>query len=58
MNNLAKIREALVDALLKAPDLNLRRVRRRLGLSGRQTRIASRIASRIAKAQRKAQASA
>jgi hypothetical protein len=54
MNNLAKIREALVDALLKAPDLKLRRVRRKLGLSGRQTRIAS----RIAKAQRKAQASA
>jgi hypothetical protein len=54
MNNLSKIREALVDALLNAPDLNLRRVRRKLGLSGRQTRIAS----RIAKAQRKAQASA
>ena len=54
MNNLAKIREALVEALLKAPDINLRRVRRRLGLSGRQTRIAS----RIAKAQRKAQAAA
>jgi hypothetical protein len=54
MHNLAKIREALVDALLKAPDLNLRRVRRKLGISGRQTRIAS----RIAKAQRKAQAAA
>jgi hypothetical protein len=54
MNNLAKMREALVEALLKSPDLNLRRVRRRIGLSGRQTRIAS----RIAKAQRKAQASA
>jgi len=54
MHNLAKIREALVEALLKAPDLNLRRVRRRLGISGRQTRIAS----RMAKATRKAQASA
>jgi hypothetical protein len=52
MNNLAKIRQALVDALLKAPDLSLRRVRRKLGISARQTRIAS----RIAKAQRTAQA--
>jgi hypothetical protein len=54
MNNLAKIREALVEARLKAPDISLRRVRRRLGLSGRQTRIAS----RIAKAMRKASAAA
>lgn len=52
MHNLAKIREALVEALLKAPDLSLRRVRRRLGISGRQTRIAA----RIAKARRNAQA--
>ena len=52
MNNLAKIRQALVEALIKAPDLSLRRVRRKLGISGRQTRIAS----RIAKAQRTAQA--
>jgi hypothetical protein len=47
MHNLVKIRQALVDALLKAPDLSLRRVRRRLGISGRQTRIASRIAKAL-----------
>ena len=50
MNNLAKIRVALVEALLKSPDLSLRRVRRKLGLSGRQTRIASRIAKAVRKA--------
>ena len=52
MHNLVKIRQALVEALIKAPDLSLRRVRRRLGISARQTRKAS----RIAKAQRTAQA--
>ena len=51
MHNLAKIRQALVEALLKAPDLSLRRVRRRLGISGRQTRKASRIAKALRTAQ-------
>ena len=47
MNNLAKIQQALVDALIKAPDLSLRRVRRKLGISARQTRKASRIAKAL-----------
>ena len=49
MHNRMKMRQALVEALLKAPDLSLRRVRRRLGMSARQTRIASREAKAIRK---------
>ena len=51
MDNHAKLREALVEALLKNPDISLRRVRRKVGMSARQTRIAA----RIAKAKRKGQ---
>jgi len=50
MDNRLKMRQALVEALLKAPDLNLRRVRRRIRMSARQTRIASREAKAIRKA--------
>jgi hypothetical protein len=49
MHNRVKMRQALVEALLKAPDLSLRRVRRRVGMSARQTRIASREAKAIRK---------
>ena len=49
MRNSLKMRQALVEALLKAPDLSLRRVRRRVGMSARQTRIASREAKAILK---------
>ena len=49
MHNSLKMRQALVEALLKAPDLSLRRVRRRVGMSARQTRIASREAKAILK---------
>ena len=49
MHNRVKMRQALVEALLKAPDLSLRRVRRRVGMSARQTRIASREAKAILK---------
>lgn len=51
MHNLAKIREALVEALLKAPDLSLRRVRRKLKMSGRQTRICRKIVKAIRRAE-------
>ena len=51
MHNRVKMRQALVEALLKAPDLSLRRVRRRVGMSARQTRIASREAKAIRKSQ-------
>ena len=51
MHNSLKMRQALVEALLKAPDLSLRRVRRKLGMSARQTRIASRKAKAIRKSQ-------
>lgn len=47
MHNRLKMRQALVEALLKSPDMSLRRVRRRLGISARQTRIASREAKAI-----------
>lgn len=50
MHNRIKMRQALVEALLKSPDMSLRRVRRRLGISARQTRIASREAKAIRKA--------
>ena len=49
MHTSLQMRQALVEALLKAPDLSLRRVRRRVGMSARQTRIASREAKAILK---------
>jgi hypothetical protein len=49
MDNHAKLRQALVEALLKNPDINLRRVRRKVKMSGRQTRIAARIAKALRK---------
>jgi hypothetical protein len=50
MDNHLKLREALVEALLKNPAISLRRVRRKVKMSGRQTRIAARIAKAIRKA--------
>jgi hypothetical protein len=50
MDNHIKLREALIDALLKNPDIKLRRVRRKVKMSGRQTRIAARLAKAIRKA--------
>ena len=50
MHNKEKMRQALVEALLKAPDLSLRRVRRRLKMSGRQTRICRKIVKAIRRA--------
>jgi hypothetical protein len=50
MDNHIKLREALIDALLKNPDIKLRRVRRKVKMSGRQTRIAARMAKALRKA--------
>ena len=44
MDNRMKLRQGIVDALLKAPDLSLRRIRRKLGVSARQVRIAAKLA--------------
>jgi hypothetical protein len=46
MDNRMKLRQGIVDALLKAPDLSLRRIRRKLGISARQVRIAAKLAKR------------
>jgi hypothetical protein len=46
-----KLRQGIVDALLKAPDLSLRRIRRKLGVSARQVRIAAKLAKRARAAQ-------
>jgi Trp operon repressor len=46
MDNRMKLRQGIVDALLKAPDLSLRRIRRKLGVSARQVRIAAKLAKR------------
>ena len=50
MDNHVKLREALIEALLKNPDIKLRRVRRKVKMSGRQTRIAARMAKALRKA--------
>jgi hypothetical protein len=50
MDNHIKLREALIEALLKNPDIKLRRVRRKVKMSGRQTRIAARMAKALRKA--------
>ena len=51
MDNRMKLRHGIVDALLKAPDLSLRRIRRKLGVSARQVRIAAKLAKRARAAQ-------
>jgi hypothetical protein len=51
MDNRMKLRQGIVDALLKAPDLSLRRIRRKLGVSARQVRIAAKLAKRARAAQ-------
>jgi hypothetical protein len=51
MDNRMKLRQGMVDALLKAPDLSLRRIRRKLGVSARQVRIAAKLAKRARAAQ-------
>ena len=51
MDNRMKLRQGIVDALLKAPDLSLRRIRRKLGISARQVRIAAKLAKRARAAQ-------
>jgi hypothetical protein len=47
MDNRLKLRQGIIEALVKAPDLSLRRIRRKLGVSGRQVRIAAKLAKRI-----------
>ena len=51
MDNRMKLRQGIVDALLKAPDLSLRRIRRKLGVSARRVRIAAKLAKRARAAQ-------
>lgn len=46
MDNRLKLRQGIIEALIKAPDLSLRRIRRRLGISARQVRIAAKLAKR------------
>jgi hypothetical protein len=46
MDNRMKLRQGIVEALVKAPDLSLRRIRRKLGISARQVRIAAKLAKR------------
>jgi hypothetical protein len=54
MDNHVKLRQALVDALVKNPDISLRRVRRKVKMTGRQTRIAARIAKALRNAKQAA----
>lgn len=46
MDNRMKLRQGIVEALVKTPDLSLRRIRRKLGVSARQVRIAAKLAKR------------
>ena len=46
MDNRLKLRLGIIEALMKTPDLSLRRIRRKLGISGRQVRIAAKLAKR------------
>ena len=46
MDNRLKLRLGIIEALMKAPDLSLRRMRRKLGISARQVRIAAKLAKR------------
>ena len=46
MDNRLKLRLGMIEALMKAPDLSLRRMRRKLGISARQVRIAATRAKR------------
>jgi hypothetical protein len=46
MDNRLKLRLGMIEALMKAPDLSLRRMRRKLGISARQVRIAAKLAKR------------
>jgi hypothetical protein len=46
MDNRLKLRLGMIEALMKAPDLSLRRIRRKLGISARQVRIAAKLAKR------------
>lgn len=51
MDNRLKLRQGIIEALIKAPDMSLRRIRRRLSVSARQVRIAAKLAKRARKAQ-------
>jgi hypothetical protein len=51
MDNRLKLRLGIMEALIKTPDLSLRRIRRKLGISGRQVRIAAKLAKRARAAQ-------
>lgn len=51
MDNRLKLRQGMIEAFLKAPDLSHRRVRRKLGISARQVRIAAKLAKRARAAQ-------
>jgi Trp operon repressor len=55
MDNRLKLRQGIIEALLKAPDLSHRRIRRKLGISARQVRIAAKLAKRASKAQASAE---
>ena len=47
MDNRLKLRIGIMEALIKTPDLSLRRIRRKLGISGRQVRIAAKLVKRV-----------
>ncbi len=55
MDNRLKLRQGIIEALIKAPDISLRRIRRKLGISGRQVRIAAKLAKRARKAKASAE---
>ena len=46
MDNRLKLRQGIMEALIKSPDMSLRRIRRQLGISARQVRIAAKLAKR------------
>jgi len=50
MDNRLKLRQGIIEALIKAPDMSHRRIRRKLGISARQVRIAAKLANRAIKA--------
>jgi Trp operon repressor len=55
MDNRLKLRQGIIEALIKAPDLSHRRIRRKLGISARQVRIATKLAKRARAAQASAE---
>jgi len=55
MDNRLKLRQGIIEALIKAPGISHRRIRRKLGISARQVRIAAKLAKRARAAQASAE---